>query len=195
LGGVNTHNHWPEGFAKKLPAGATMSFQIHYTPNGKATQDQLKIGLHFAKETPRYIVHTAAVTNTRLSIPAGVANHVEVKEQTVPFDMNVLAYMAHMHVRGKAYKFEVTKPDGSHEILLDIPRYDFNWQLRYNYAQPRLLPRGSKVTTTAIFDNSDKNPANPDPTKTVRWGQQTFDEMMIGYIEYYTPFTADVAVK
>jgi Ca2+-binding EF-hand superfamily protein/mono/diheme cytochrome c family protein len=191
----NTHNHWPEGFAKKLPAGATISFQIHYTPNGKATQDQLKIGLHFAKETPRYIVHTAAVANTRLSIPAGAANHVEVKEQTVPFDMNVLAYMAHMHVRGKAFKFEVTKPDGSHEVLLDIPRYDFNWQLRYNYAQSRFLPRGSKVTTTAIFDNSDKNPANPDPTKTIRWGQQTFDEMMIGYIEYYTPYSADVAVK
>jgi hypothetical protein len=109
--------------------------------------------------------------------------------------MNVLAYMAHMHVRGKAFKFEVTKPDGSHEVLLDIPRYDFNWQLRYNYAQSRFLPRGSKVTTTAIFDNSDKNPANPDPTKTIRWGQQTFDEMMIGYIEYYTPYSADVAVK
>jgi len=191
----NTHNQWPEGFAKKLPAGATISFQIHYTPNGKATQDQLKIGLHFTKETPRYIVHTAAVANPRLNIPAGEANHIEIKEQTVPFDMNVLAYMAHMHVRGKAYKFEVTKPDGSNEVLLDIPRYDFNWQLRYNYAQPRLLPRGSKLKTTAIFDNSEKNPANPDPTKTIRWGQQTYDEMMIGYIEYYTPYTADVVTR
>ena len=103
--------------------------------------------------------------------------------------------MAHMHVRGKAFKFEVTKPDGSHEVLLDIPRYDFNWQLRYNYAQSHFLPRGSKFKTTAIFDNSDQNPANPDPAKNVRWGQQTFDEMMIGYIEYYTPYTADVAAR
>ena len=191
----NTHHVWPEGFAKKLPAGATVSFQIHYTPNGKKTEDQLRMGLIFAKEAPRYIVHTASVANPRLNIPPGAANHVEVKEQAVPFDMHVMSFMAHMHLRGKAFKFEVRTPGGSPEVLLDIPRYDFNWQLRYNYAQSRFLPRGSKVTTTAIFDNSDKNPANPDPTKTIRWGQQTFDEMMIGYIEYYTPNTGDVALE
>jgi hypothetical protein len=109
--------------------------------------------------------------------------------------MNVMAYVAHMHVRGKAFKFEVTRPDESREVLLDIPRYDFNWQLRYDYARPKLLPRGSQVKITAVFDNSDKNPANPDPTKTVHWGQQTFDEMMIGYIEYYTPNKGDVAAR
>lgn len=191
----NTHNLWPDGFAKKLPAGATVSFQIHYTPNGKATEDQLRMGLHFAKEEPRYIVHTAAVTQHRLNIPPGKPDHVEVKEQAVPFDMHVLGYLAHMHVRGKAFKFEVTRPDKSHEVLLDIPRYDFNWQLRYDYAQPRFLPRGSQFKITAVFDNSEKNPANPDPTKTVRWGQQTFDEMMIGYIEYFTPNQGDVAAR
>lgn len=189
----NGSHMWPAGFAKKLPAGATVSFQIHYTPNGKATEDQLKMGLFFAKEPPRYEVHTAAVANPRLNIPPGAANHVEVKEQTVPGDMNIMAYMAHMHVRGKAFKFEVTLPDGKVETLLDIPRYDFNWQLRYDYAQPKFLPRGSKVKTTAIFDNSEGNPANPDPAKNVRWGQQTFDEMMIGYFEYYTPLKGDVA--
>lgn len=191
----NTHHVWPEGFAKKLPAGATVSFQIHYTPNGKKTEDQLRMGLIFAREAPRYIVHTAAVANPRLNIPPGAANHVEMKEQAVPFDMHVMSFMAHMHLRGKAFKFEVSTPGGSPEVLLDIPRYDFNWQLRYDYAEPRLLPRGSKVITTAIFDNSDKNPANPDPGRSVRWGQQTFDEMMIGYIEYYTPNTGDVALE
>lgn len=191
----NSAHVWPEGFAKKLPAGATVSFQIHYTPNGKATSDQLKMGLVFAKEEPRYIVHTAAVPNPRLNIPPGAANHVEVAERTIPTDMNVTAYMAHMHVRGKAFKFEITAPDGRQETLLDIPRYDFNWQLRYDCAQPKFLPRGTKVKITAVYDNSDGNPANPDAAKNVRWGQQTFDEMMIGYFEYYTPNKKDVAAR
>jgi mono/diheme cytochrome c family protein/peroxiredoxin len=183
----NSGRTYPEGFARKLPAGAKISFQIHYTPNGKATQDQLRMGLVFAKEPPRFAMHTAAVANHKLSIPPGEANHVEVHTQTVPFDMPVTALLAHMHVRGKAFKFDVTYPDGKSETLLDIPRYDFNWQLRYEFKEPRVLPRGSVVKTTAIFDNSPANKANPDPTKTVRWGQQTYDEMMIGYFEYYTP--------
>jgi hypothetical protein len=191
----NNHHKWPKGFAKKLPAGATVSFQIHYTPNGKATQDQLKMGLIFTKETPRYIVHTAAVSNHRLKIPAGEANHLEVKTQNVPIDMHVMAYMAHMHVRGKAFKFEVTPPGGKTEVLLDLPNYDFNWQLRYDYAQARLIRQGSQVKITAIYDNSSTNPANPDPTRTVHWGPQTSDEMMIGYIEYFTPNAVWVATK
>jgi len=151
------------------------------------------MGVHFARQPPRYVVHTAAVAQTRLNIPAGAANHVEVSERTLPADMNLTAYMAHMHVRGKAFKFEATLPGGKPEVLLDIPRYDFNWQLRYDYAQPKFLPKGTKVKITAIFDNSEGNPANPDPTKTVRWGPQTSDEMMIGYFEYYTPLAGDVA--
>lgn len=182
----NATRMWPQGFAKKIPAGATVSFQIHYTPNGKKTQDQLKMGLLFAKEKPRYVVHTAAVVQGRLNIPPGAPNHLEFKEQQIPFNMNLLACMAHMHVRGKAFKFELTTPEGEKEVLLDIPRYDFNWQLRYDYAQPKFIPQGSKIKISARFDNSDQNPANPDPTQNVRWGQQTYDEMMIGYFEYYT---------
>ncbi len=182
----NSHRMLPDSFAKKLPAGAKISFQIHYTPNGQATEDQLKIGLLFAKEPPQYEVHVAAVAQPRIKIPAGAANHVEVKEQAVPFNMNVTAFMAHMHVRGKAFKYELVGADGKTETLLDIPRYDFNWQLQYDYAQPKFLPRGSTLRITAIFDNSAGNPANPDPNKTVRWGPQTTDEMMIGYIEHYT---------
>lgn len=191
----NAAHIWPEGFAKKIPAGATVSFQIHYTPNGKATKDQMRMGLVFAKSPPRYVVHTASVAQPRLNIPPNAADHVEVKEQSVPMDMNLMACMAHMHVRGKAFKFEVTEPGGKPEVLLDIPRYDFNWQLRYDYARPRFLPRGSKVKITAVFDNSEGNPANPDPSKNVRWGQQTFDEMMIGYFEYYTPNSGGVAME
>lgn len=191
----NTHHAYPTGFAKKLPAGATVSFQIHYTPNGRATRDQLRLGLHFAREAPRYVVHTAAVAHPRLNIPPHEARHVEVKEQTVPFGMNVTGLMAHMHVRGRAFKFEVVQPDGGTEVLLDIPRYDFNWQLRYDYTQPKFLPAGSRVRLTAVFDNSAGNPANPNPDKAVRWGPQTHDEMMIGYFEYFTPRKGDVAME
>ena len=183
----NSGRVYPEGFARKLPAGATVSFQIHYTPNGKATQDQLRMGLVFAKQPPRFAMHTAAVAGRRLSIPPGEANHVETAQQTVPFDMNVTALLAHMHVRGKAFRFDVTYPGGKAETLLDIPRYDFNWQLRYAYKEPHILPRGSTVKITATYDNSPGNKANPDPTKTVHWGPQTFDEMMLGYLEYFTP--------
>ena len=189
----NTKQIYPEGFARKLPAGATVRFQIHYTPNGKAVEDTIRMGLLFSEAPPKYVVHTTGLSNTRLSIPPGEAGHVEVAQRTLPVDVNVMAWMAHMHVRGKAFKFEVTLPDGKTETLLDIPKYDFNWQLRYDYAVPHFLPRGSKVKITAVYDNSAGNPANPDPTKTVRWGQQTFDEMMIGYMEHYTPLNPEVA--
>ncbi|MFO1483188.1 MAG: redoxin family protein [Verrucomicrobiaceae bacterium] len=189
----NTKLIYPEGFARKLPAGATVSFQIHYTPNGKAVQDTMRMGLLFAKEPPKYLVHTSALPNPRINIPAGAANHVETAQRKLPADVNAMALMAHMHVRGKAFKFEAVFPDGKTETLLDIPRYDFNWQLRYDYAKPRFIPRGTTIKVTAVYDNSTANPANPDPTKDIRWGQQTFDEMMIGYLEHYTPLNPEVA--
>lgn len=191
----NTKQIYPEGFARKLPAGATVSFQIHYTPNGKAVEDTIRMGLLFAKEPPKYVIHTTGLPNARISIPPGEANHVETASRKLPADINVMAWMAHLHVRGKAFKFEVILPDGKTETLLDIPKYDFNWQLRYDYAKPHFLPRGSTIKITAVYDNSTGNPANPDPTKTVRWGQQTFDEMMIGYMEHYTPLHPEVAAK
>lgn len=183
----NSGQMYPKGFARKLPAGATVSFQIHYTPNGTATEDQLKLGVFFAKEEPQFVVNTIPLADRNLDIPPNEPNHVESITRPVPTDINVMGYMAHMHVRGKSFRYDLTKPDGSKETLLDIPNYDFNWQLRYDYAEPKVIPRGSRVTVTAVFDNSDQNPANPDPSKTVRWGQQTFDEMMIGYVETFAP--------
>ena len=191
----NSSRVYPDGFARKLPAGSTVSFQIHYTPNGKATEDRLRMGLIFAKEPPRFAMHTAAVINHKLNIPPGEANHVEVGQRTLPADLNVTAFVAHMHVRGKAFRYELITADGKSETLLDIPRYDFNWQLRYQLKEPRVLPRGSTVKVTAVYDNSPGNKANPDPTKTVRWGQQTYDEMMIGYVEYFTPMPAGKTVS
>ncbi len=186
---------YPSGFARKLPAGSRVSFQIHYTPSGKATQDQLRMGLIFAKETPRYLVETVALPDRDLNIPPGAADHVETASRKVPIDLNVMAFVAHMHVRGKAFKYELMKADGTAETLLDIPRYDFNWQIRYDLAEPRFIPRGSTLRVTAVFDNSPANKANPDPTKTVHWGQQTYEEMMIGYIETFSPVAPTVAAK
>jgi thiol-disulfide isomerase/thioredoxin/Ca2+-binding EF-hand superfamily protein len=183
----NAGQLYPDGFARKLPAGATVSFQIHYTPAGTATQDQLKMGLVFAKSEPKYVITTLSLADTDLNIPPHTSDHVETITRPVPTDVNVMAYMAHMHVRGKSFNYELIKPDGQTETLLDIPQYDFNWQLRYDYREPKVVPAGSRVKVTAVFDNSENNPANPDPAKTVHWGQQTFDEMMIGYVETFAP--------
>jgi mono/diheme cytochrome c family protein len=178
---------YPAGFARRLPAGAQITFQIHYTPTGVAAEDRLRLGLVFSDSPPAYEVQTHSLSNRKLSIPPGAPDHIETASRRLPIDLPVTSFMAHMHVRGKAFRFELAHPDGTTETLLDIPRYDFNWQLRYDLASPRILPRGSTVKIVATFDNSPANPANPDPTRRVPWGDQTSDEMMIGYVESYTP--------
>lgn len=177
---------FPDRLAKRLPKGAVLMFQIHYTPNGKATKDQIKIGVVYQSQTPTHIVRTAAVADRRIEIPPGANNHEEQATVRLPADARLLAFMPHMHVRGKAYRYELQRPGETEPtIILDIPRYDFNWQLRYTLREPLDAPAGSTLIGTAWYDNSAENPANPDPTKTVRWGPQTYDEMMLGYVEYY----------
>ena len=183
----NDHTIYPSGFAKLLPAGAKLRFQIHYTPNGTATRDQLKMAFLFTPEAPEHTVRVASVGNHRLNIPPGAAHHAESATIPIPAEVKLLAFMPHMHVRGAAFRYEAILPDGTVRTLLDVPRYDFNWQLSYRYAEPPTLPVGAKIRATGWYDNSANNPANPDPTKTVRWGPQTFDEMMLGYVEYYVP--------
>jgi Ca2+-binding EF-hand superfamily protein/mono/diheme cytochrome c family protein len=178
---------YPKGFAKRIPKGAKLKFQMHYTPNGTATTDQTRIGLIWAKAPPKHEVRVAGIVNARLSIPPGADNHREEATLRLPMDATIMGFLPHLHLRGKACKYEVTRSDGKTTTLLDIPRYDFNWQLLYRYFEPLSLKAGDALRFTAWFDNSDKNPANPDPTKTVRWGAQTFDEMHLGYVEYYVP--------
>ncbi len=177
---------YPEGYAKLLPKGTRLRFQMHYTPNGTATEDSTRIGLVFAKKPPKHEVKVAGIVNSRISIPPGAENHQEVASLRLPYDVKVLSFLPHMHLRGKAARYDVLTADGK-ETLLDIPRYDFNWQLLYRLAEPRTLKQGDTIRFTAWFDNSDKNPANPDPTKTIRWGPQTEDEMHLGYVEYIVP--------
>jgi hypothetical protein len=176
---------YPDGFAKHLPPRSRLVFQIHYTPNGSATRDQVRIGLLFAKEPPRHVVRVAGIANHRLNIPPGADNHPESGSIPVLRAVKVLAFMPHMHVRGKAFRYEVTLPGGETRTLLEVPRYDFNWQLGYRYAEPPTIAAGSKMRAIGWFDNSANNPANPDPGQTVRWGPQTTDEMLLGYVEYH----------
>jgi thiol-disulfide isomerase/thioredoxin len=177
----------PEGLARKLPKGSRIRFQIHYTPNGTATTDRTRFGMKFAKEPPKHEMFVLALANPRFKIPPGDDNYKEVTQIRIPVDAVVLACSPHMHLRGKACKFEIETSDGKKTTLLDVPHYDFNWQLQYKLAEPLKLARGTTVRFTAWYDNSENNPANPDPKATVKWGPQTYDEMLLGYIEYYFP--------
>ena len=172
------------GTAKRLPKGAILAFQMHYTPNGVEQTDKSSVGLVFAKEPPKVEVRTRAIAQKRLSIPAGEADYEAKSETTFDQDADLLSFLPHMHLRGKDFKYEVVYPDGKRETLLSVPRYDFAWQSTYRLDKPLHLPAGTRIECTAHFDNSTKNPNNPDPKKTVRWGEQTWEEMMIGFVDY-----------
>ncbi len=173
-----------DGLAKVIPAGATLVFQVHYTPIGTPQTDLSTVGFKFVdKATVRKIVGTKQVVQRDLNIPAGKAEYKTDASRVVRQDALMLAMFPHMHWRGKSFKYTATYPDGRSEVLLDVPNYDFNWQNGYILEQPKLLPRGTEIRCDAVFDNSAKNFANPDPTQKVRWGDQTSDEMMIGYFD------------
>jgi thiol-disulfide isomerase/thioredoxin len=178
---------YPDGFAKLLPKGANLRCQVHYTPNGAATTDRSRIGVVFAKNPPRHEVHVIGIGNPKISIPPGAENHREDQSMRLPIDIRVLSFLPHMHLRAKACRYKLVSASGDSRTLLDIPRYDFNWQLLYRYFEPQAVARGETIKFSVWYDNSAANPANPDPTQTVRWGKQTSDEMHLGYVEYYIP--------
>jgi peroxiredoxin/mono/diheme cytochrome c family protein len=174
----------PPGMAKLIPAGWRLVFVVHYTPVGTAQTDQTSIGLVFADpKTVRKEVATRILLDTELCIPPGVADHRVEHAWLMPADMLLFAMFPHMHLRGKSFRYEAVYPDGQTEILLDVPRYDFNWQHRYVLAEPKRLPAGTTLRCVAIYDNSANNPANPDPGATVRTGPQSWDEMFNGYFD------------
>lgn len=172
----------PPGVARKIPAGSKLLWQVHYTPIGEATTDRSKVGMVLAKEEPKEILRTATIVDTRFEIPPGAANHRVEAEGTIPRDATIYSFTPHMHYRGKSMDFYLELPDGTTELVCSIPKYDFEWQLDYRLAQPRRVPAGTRVRVVAHFDNSSGNPDNPDPTATVRWGEQTWEEMMMGGI-------------
>ena len=172
----------PEGMAMLVPAGSKLLFQMHYTPNGSPQKDRSSLGMVFADAKDiRHKVESFGAANVALELAPGDRDVTVESQHRFSRPVTLLSMMPHMHLRGKSFRFEVKYPDGSSEILLDVPRYDFNWQLRYELAEPKRLPKDTLLTCTAHFDNSVDNLVNPDPTSRVRWGEQTWDEMMIGY--------------
>ncbi|MFP6762161.1 MAG: redoxin domain-containing protein [Planctomycetaceae bacterium] len=184
---------YEDGMGKLVPAGAQLLFQVHYTPVGTPQKDLSRLGLLFADaESIEQVVTTQQVAEHRgLVIPPGAENHpIRARSQTAPFPVRILSFMPHMHLRGKAFRYEVRYPSGESEILLDVPRYDFNWQTAYQLAKPKILPQGAYLQCVAHYDNSAENIHNPDPSVTVRWGDQTWEEMMIGYFDVAVPKSA-----
>ncbi len=175
----------PEGLARLLPRGAKVVFQVHYTPNGVETVDQSRLGLTFSEIPPRFEARTGIVSTPFIWIPAGdPAVEIEA-ELRLPRDTMLLSMRPHMHLRGKSFRFEAVGPAGEAEVLLDVQGYDFGWQTSYRLAEPRFLPAGTVLRCVATYDNSAANAANPDSSKNVSWGEQTNEEMMIGFFEYY----------
>ncbi len=177
-----------DGLAKVIPAGATLVFQVHYTPIGTPQTDLSSVGFKFVdKDRVRKIVGTKQVSARELKIPAWDDSYEVSASRKMRQDALMLAMFPHMHWRGKSFKYTAKYPDGRSEVLLDVPNYDFNWQNGYEFEQPKLLPRGTEILCEAVFDNSAKNFANPDPSKPVTWGDQTYEEMMIGYFDMVLP--------
>jgi hypothetical protein len=173
----------PLGQAKLIKAGSDFVFQMHYTANGKAGVDRSRVGVVFAKEPPKERVYTAAATNDKFEIPAGDANYEVESDVTLQEQALLVDLMPHMHLRGKDFIFTAFYPTGESEVLLRVPKYDFSWQLFYYLTEQKVLPAGTRVHCVAHFDNSPNNPANPDASQAVRWGDQSWEEMMIGWFD------------
>jgi len=190
---------YDRGMAKRIPAGSIIVLQIHYSSFrgalDKPAADRTSLGLIFAGESPATRVVTLTVPNHFFKIPPGAGNHEVTAAYTFQEDVRLINYMPHMHLRGKDMKYEALYPDGRRETLLWVPSFNFNWQTTYYLKTPISIPMGTKVIITAHFDNSARNKYNPDPTRAVRWGDPTYDEMMIGWMEYVVPNSSNNEVK
>lgn len=179
----NSMDAWPHGMAKKIPAGADIVLQMHYTANGKHRTDRTRIGVVFAPEKPVRAVYTLQMGNDRFVIPPGDPAYRADVSGTLPNDALLLSLFPHMHLRGKAFEYMTVAPNGRVQVLLKVNNYDFNWQLTYRLAPPMPLRAGTRLLCTGTFDNSVNNPRNPDPAAEVRWGEQSWEEMMIGFFD------------
>src|SRR5882757_7132329 len=176
---------YPEGTARLVKAGSKLNFQIHYShATGKAETDTTGVALVFAKAPPKQVARRIDLSNHMFLLPAGSSDQEVTECHTFTKNMYITSLTPHMHLRGKSMSIAITYPDGRNETLLDVPHYDFNWQITYRAATPIFIPKGSRLKIDARFDNSTNNPVNPDPTKTIRWGAASEVEMMDGWVEY-----------
>jgi len=183
-------DNWPDGMAKFIPAGSDLVFQMHYTTHGRTTSDQTSVGIIFAKQPPAKRVLTLQLTNSDFVIPPGVDNYRVEVHGSLPNDSLLLSFFPHMHLRGKRFEYNILRADGTTEPLLRV-HYDFYWQLSYRLAQPMPIKAGTILQAVAWFDNSRNNPHNPDPDAAVYWGDQTYDEMMVGFFDVAVPADTD----
>lgn len=177
------------GTARVIPAGYDLVLSVHYTAIGVETVDQTRVGIIWAKERPQRISATSSITDTRFVIPPGNPNYEVRSSRTFENETRITALMPHMHVRGRSMKYIAHYPNGTSAVLLDVPKFDFNWQINYQLVKPIILPKGTRLEVIATFDNSPGNRYNPDPSSEVRWGDQSWEEMMIGwyYVETDAP--------
>ena len=190
-----TPRRFDKGMAIRAPAGSKLIFQNHYTPNGTEQQDRSYVGFVYAD--PKNLTHEVmggSCGDLSFAIPPNARDYEVVGRKLFLRDTLLLGMNPHMHVRGKSFKYELELPNGERQMLLDVPRYDFNWQLWYMLKEPRWIPKGSRMICTAHFDNSADNMANPDPSKEVTWGEQTWDEMMFGFYSNIRPLAGGSTV-
>ena len=180
------------GMAFYVPAGSKLVFQMHYTPNGEEVVDRSCVGLNFCKaEEVTAAINMNMAINPTFTIPAGADNHPVESFHKFNRDTLMLSLTPHMHLRGKSFRYVLEYADGRKETILEVPRYDFNWQITYQLAEPLHVPAGTKLHCLAHFDNSEENLANPDASQPVRWGDQTWEEMMIGWFAETPDLEAD----
>lgn len=175
------------GQARLIPANSDLVFQMHYTANGKETIDRSRVGIVFAKEPPKERVVNTFMSNRNLVIPPQEGNHKVIARAKVHEDVKLQAFFPHMHLRGKAMEYRVIYPTGESQVLLTVPKYDFNWQMTYELAKPIVVPKGTEIEVSAWYDNSPNNKYNPDPTQTVYWGDQSWEEMLAGFVDFVIP--------
>ena len=186
----STPDNWPHGMAKYIPAGSDLVFQMHYTTNGNPGKDVTRVGLIFGKEPPEKRVLTLQLTNDHFVIPPGAPDYRVEARGTLPNDALLLSFFPHMHLRGKRFEYNIVHKDKSVEPLLRV-HYHFHWQMSYRLAEALPLKAGTELQAIAWFDNSKENPHNPDPSAAVRWGEQTYDEMMVGFFDVAVDFSLD----
>jgi hypothetical protein len=185
---------YPEGTGKFLGAGATLNFELHYTASGRAETDQSELGLYVLKSPPKLALKTQAAVNWDVVVPPHEPEAPSYAVFGFEHESMLFDLAPHMHLRGSWFKYEALYPSGKRETLLSVPRYDFNWQTGYRLAEPKVMPAGTWILCTGGFDNSSRNPSNPNPDKRIKWGAQSFDEMFIGFMDVATLPSANDSV-
>jgi hypothetical protein len=193
----NGPTQYPQDTGVLVRKDQAFAFQMHYTTSGKPAHDVTRLGLYFRDTPPTYEFKTVALANPNIKIPPNTKEHAETIAQQFPRDMIIYRLTPHAHFRGRASQFVAIYPDGREETLLSVPKYDFNWQTTYTLKTPKQIPAGTRIVHTTVYDNSAQNPANPDPNRTVPWGDQSFDEMLYGVVQFreLTPVGAPAQVS